>query len=148
MIAELMNRPSQGTQPTCSSRDTSRRFIRRRSITPAKPAKNPEQPAGNRQLRSIAQKRKAVDDFHWAHDVGIAAACAIPVPRPSPRAMDGSIARPRPLLALGIRLLTALALATMAMLVKLAGRTRRASGRTDFLAADSHHRADSLPGWR
>lgn len=35
--------------------------------------------------------------------------------------MDGSIARPRPLLALGIRLLTALALATMAMLVKLAG---------------------------
>lgn len=35
--------------------------------------------------------------------------------------MDGSIARPRPLLALGLRLLTALALATMAMLVKLAG---------------------------
>jgi drug/metabolite transporter (DMT)-like permease len=35
--------------------------------------------------------------------------------------MDGTIARPRPLLALGIRLLTALALATMAMLVKLAG---------------------------
>ncbi|OBV11456.1 DMT family transporter [Erythrobacter dokdonensis] len=35
--------------------------------------------------------------------------------------MDGSIARPRPLLALGIRLLTAAALATMAMLVKLAG---------------------------
>jgi drug/metabolite transporter (DMT)-like permease len=35
--------------------------------------------------------------------------------------MDGSIARPRPLLALGVRLLTALALATMAMLVKLAG---------------------------
>lgn len=35
--------------------------------------------------------------------------------------MDGSIARPRPLLALGIRLLAAFALATMAMLVKLAG---------------------------
>ncbi|MEO1730978.1 MAG: DMT family transporter [Pseudomonadota bacterium] len=35
--------------------------------------------------------------------------------------MDGSIARPRPFLALGIRLLTALALATMGMLVKLAG---------------------------
>ncbi len=35
--------------------------------------------------------------------------------------MDGSIARPRPLLALGLRLLTALALTTMAMLVKLAG---------------------------
>jgi drug/metabolite transporter (DMT)-like permease len=35
--------------------------------------------------------------------------------------MDGSIARPRPLLALGVRLLAALALATMAMLVKLAG---------------------------
>jgi drug/metabolite transporter (DMT)-like permease len=35
--------------------------------------------------------------------------------------MDGSIARPRPMLALGLRLLTALALATMAMLVKLAG---------------------------
>jgi drug/metabolite transporter (DMT)-like permease len=35
--------------------------------------------------------------------------------------MDGSIARPRPLLALGIRLLAALALATMGMLVKLAG---------------------------
>ncbi|MDZ4273284.1 MAG: DMT family transporter [Erythrobacter sp.] len=35
--------------------------------------------------------------------------------------MDGSIARPRPLLALGIRLLAAAALATMAMLVKLAG---------------------------
>ncbi|GAB4483880.1 MAG: DMT family transporter [Erythrobacter tepidarius] len=35
--------------------------------------------------------------------------------------MDGSIARPRPLLALFVRLLTALALATMAMLVKLAG---------------------------
>lgn len=35
--------------------------------------------------------------------------------------MDGSIARPRPLLALGLRLLTALALATMAMLVKVAG---------------------------
>lgn len=34
--------------------------------------------------------------------------------------MDGSIARPRPLLALGIRFLTAGALATMAMLVKLA----------------------------
>jgi drug/metabolite transporter (DMT)-like permease len=35
--------------------------------------------------------------------------------------MDGSIARPRPLLALGLRLLAAFALATMAMLVKLAG---------------------------
>jgi len=35
--------------------------------------------------------------------------------------MDGSIARPRPLLALAVRLLAALALATMAMLVKLAG---------------------------
>lgn len=34
--------------------------------------------------------------------------------------MDGSIARPRPLLALGLRLLTAGTLATMAMLVKLA----------------------------
>lgn len=36
--------------------------------------------------------------------------------------MDGSIARPRPMLALGLRLLTALALTTMAMLVKLAGQ--------------------------
>ncbi|MBI1403594.1 MAG: EamA family transporter [Porphyrobacter sp.] len=35
--------------------------------------------------------------------------------------MDGSIARPRPLLALAVRLATAAALATMAMLVKLAG---------------------------
>lgn len=35
--------------------------------------------------------------------------------------MDGSIARPRPLLALGIRLLAAAVLATMGMLVKLAG---------------------------
>ncbi|MEL7445530.1 MAG: DMT family transporter [Pseudomonadota bacterium] len=35
--------------------------------------------------------------------------------------MDGSVARPRPMLALGIRLLTAATLATMAMLVKLAG---------------------------
>lgn len=35
--------------------------------------------------------------------------------------MDGTIARPRPLLALFVRLLTAFALATMAMLVKLAG---------------------------
>ncbi|MDY7097612.1 MAG: DMT family transporter [Pseudomonadota bacterium] len=35
--------------------------------------------------------------------------------------MDGSIARPRPFLALGLRLLTAATLATMAMLVKLAG---------------------------
>jgi len=35
--------------------------------------------------------------------------------------MDGSIARPRPLLALGVRLLAACALATMGMLVKLAG---------------------------
>ncbi|MEL6485941.1 MAG: DMT family transporter [Pseudomonadota bacterium] len=35
--------------------------------------------------------------------------------------MDGSIARPRPFLALAIRLLTAFALATMGMLVKLAG---------------------------
>ena len=35
--------------------------------------------------------------------------------------MDGSIARPRPFLALGLRLLTALSLATMSMLVKLAG---------------------------
>ncbi|MGY6552658.1 MAG: DMT family transporter [Erythrobacter sp.] len=35
--------------------------------------------------------------------------------------MDGSIARPRPLLALGIRLAAAFTLATMAMLVKLAG---------------------------
>ncbi len=34
--------------------------------------------------------------------------------------MDGSIARPRPFLALGLRLLTAGTLATMAMLVKLA----------------------------
>ena len=34
--------------------------------------------------------------------------------------MDGSVARPRPMLALGVRLLTAGALATMAMLVKLA----------------------------
>ena len=36
--------------------------------------------------------------------------------------MDGSIARPRPLLALLVRLLAAFALATMAMLVKLAGQ--------------------------
>lgn len=35
--------------------------------------------------------------------------------------MDGSIARPRPLLALAVRLATAAVLATMAMLVKLAG---------------------------
>lgn len=35
--------------------------------------------------------------------------------------MDGSIARPRPLLALGVRLAAAFALATMGMLVKLAG---------------------------
>jgi drug/metabolite transporter (DMT)-like permease len=35
--------------------------------------------------------------------------------------MDGSIASPRPFLALGVRLLTALALATMGMLVKLSG---------------------------
>ena len=35
--------------------------------------------------------------------------------------MDGSIARPRPLLALGVRLMAAFALATMGMLVKLAG---------------------------
>jgi len=35
--------------------------------------------------------------------------------------MDGSIARPRPFLALALRLLTAFALATMGMLVKLAG---------------------------
>jgi drug/metabolite transporter (DMT)-like permease len=35
--------------------------------------------------------------------------------------MDGTIARPRPLLALLVRLLAAAALATMAMLVKLAG---------------------------
>lgn len=35
--------------------------------------------------------------------------------------MDGSIARPRPLLALLVRLLAAFALATMGMLVKLAG---------------------------
>lgn len=34
--------------------------------------------------------------------------------------MDGSIARPRPMLALGLRLLTAASLATMSMLVKLA----------------------------
>ncbi|GAA4052743.1 DMT family transporter [Parerythrobacter jejuensis] len=33
--------------------------------------------------------------------------------------MDGSVARPRPFLALGLRLVTALSLATMAMLVKL-----------------------------
>lgn len=37
--------------------------------------------------------------------------------------MDGSIARPRPLLALSVRLLAAFALATMAMLVKLAGES-------------------------
>lgn len=36
--------------------------------------------------------------------------------------MDGTIARPRPFLALGLRLLTAFALATMGMLVKLAGQ--------------------------
>jgi drug/metabolite transporter (DMT)-like permease len=36
--------------------------------------------------------------------------------------MDGSIARPRPLLALFVRLLSAAALATMGMLVKLAGQ--------------------------
>lgn len=35
--------------------------------------------------------------------------------------MDGSVARPRPLLALSVRLLAAGALSTMAMLVKLAG---------------------------
>ncbi|QUL36438.1 DMT family transporter [Erythrobacter sp. JK5] len=35
--------------------------------------------------------------------------------------MDGSIANPRPLLAIGLRLLTAIVFATMAMLVKLAG---------------------------
>ena len=34
--------------------------------------------------------------------------------------MDGSVARPRPMLALGIRLVTAVVFATMAMLVKLA----------------------------
>ena len=36
--------------------------------------------------------------------------------------MDGSIAHPRPFLALGLRLLTAFALATMGMFVKLAGQ--------------------------
>ena len=36
-------------------------------------------------------------------------------------AMDGSVARPRPFLALGLRLATAATLATMSMLVKLAG---------------------------
>lgn len=35
--------------------------------------------------------------------------------------MDGSIASPRPMLAIGLRLLTAIAFATMGMLVKLAG---------------------------
>ncbi len=35
--------------------------------------------------------------------------------------MDGSVARPRPFLALGLRIATAATLATMAMLVKLAG---------------------------
>ena len=35
--------------------------------------------------------------------------------------MDGSVARPRPLLALGVRVLSIFTLATMAMLVKLAG---------------------------
>ena len=35
--------------------------------------------------------------------------------------MDGTIARPRPFLALGLRLVTAFALATMGLLVKLAG---------------------------
>ncbi len=35
--------------------------------------------------------------------------------------MDGSVARPRPFLALGLRLATAATLATMSMLVKLAG---------------------------
>lgn len=35
--------------------------------------------------------------------------------------MDGSVASPRPFLALGLRLVTAFALATMAMLVKLGG---------------------------
>jgi drug/metabolite transporter (DMT)-like permease len=35
--------------------------------------------------------------------------------------MDGSVARPRPFLALGLRVATAATLATMAMLVKLAG---------------------------
>ncbi len=44
----------------------------------------------------------------------------MPVPAPSAFGMDGSIARPRPFLALGLRLLTAGTLATMAMLVKLA----------------------------
>lgn len=38
-----------------------------------------------------------------------------------PLAMDGSIAQPRPFLALGLRLATAATLATMSMLVKLAG---------------------------
>lgn len=37
--------------------------------------------------------------------------------------MDGSIARPRPFLALGLRLLAAFALATMSMLLKLAGES-------------------------
>jgi drug/metabolite transporter (DMT)-like permease len=37
------------------------------------------------------------------------------------RMMDGSIASPRPMLAIGLRLLTAVVFATMAMLVKLAG---------------------------
>lgn len=36
------------------------------------------------------------------------------------RSMDGSIARPRPMLALGLRLITALSLATMGALLKLA----------------------------
>lgn len=35
--------------------------------------------------------------------------------------MDGSVARPRPFLALGVRILSVFTLATMAMLVKLAG---------------------------
>lgn len=35
--------------------------------------------------------------------------------------MDGSIANPRPMLAIGLRLMTAVVFATMAMLVKLAG---------------------------
>ncbi len=45
----------------------------------------------------------------------------MPAARPSRPVMDGSIARPRPLLALFVRLLAAFALATMGMLVKLAG---------------------------
>lgn len=87
-------------------------------------AKAGEQPEGEpcqTEQYSVTGKGELADQFHYAAPCSVRAGLRKPASPLKPAAMDGSVARPRPMLAIGLRLLTAVVFATMAMLVKLGG---------------------------